>query len=362
MCIIRLSSLSDIRTDAGLDMHQPTAKILAPIVIGLLIVSLVFIATGAEADASAGGFDVNGLFWGDGDYQDYHFYSESEPDGRSFLYVNRDSPNIINVLVRISWIANDNAFSPENPNQDPYLASVNWKNPHDLGRLIGSDHLAIFMECEGGDSVSRWSWTQDLLYDADEGPGYDWRSDSFGPDGAPVTSPTRNAIPSSGIIITSHSSLEYNLEHSSWISDQQNTHPNNPELWMSPDLAPLGTISMTTPVTDVNAMTGIHEDYPFYVRTGADPGDLYEWELSYEMLLDVSHCGGESVFIGVSSAHNSPPKDGTEDILIPTAIRLSELSASGNNGDQVPILVMTGILLIVSIVLFLRRPGSVKAS
>ena len=344
-------------------MHHLIIRVLTPIFIGLFLVVLVFVAATVEADESGGSIDLNGLYWGDGDYLDYNFKSQTETDDRGFLYVNQAGPGQLYVLVRVGWMGNDNAFSLNKPNQDPYLASVGWQNPHDLGRLIGSDHLELWLECGTGEPAPRWTWIQDLLYDADLGPGYDWRSDFTGPDGAPVTSPTGDDIPPSGIVITSYSSLEYNMKNSSWIFSQQAIYPNNPVQWMSPDLDPLGTISTTSPMTDVNAITGIHEDYPFFVSTGSSPSDLFEWEISYEMLLDVSHCGEDSIFIGVSSAHNSPPKEGPEDIVIPTAIRLTSASAKAGGSDLTPIMLGSATFLLVSatvVLIFLRRSRATR--
>ena len=127
------------------------SRLLPMVTIGILMVLFVFIVAGAEAEESATGVELNGLFWGDGDYLDYHFYSESEPGERGYIYIKEAGPNMLYTLVRVSWMANDNAFSPSKPNQAPYLASVGWHNPHDLGRLVGSDHLSVYMECGAGD-------------------------------------------------------------------------------------------------------------------------------------------------------------------------------------------------------------------
>jgi uncharacterized repeat protein (TIGR01451 family) len=102
----------------------------------------------------------------------------------------------------------------------------------------------------------------------------------------------------------------------------QSTNYND---WMSPDLSPKGTISVTIPPTDVNAIYGFHEDYPFYVSTGAAPIDLYEWAIVYEMALDLTACGSEDVYFGIPSAFNAPSKDGNEDVEIPAA----DISATG---------------------------------
>jgi hypothetical protein len=320
-----------------------------PMIIGLLMVAVVFMVVGVEAGTED--IEINGLYWGDGDYQDYIFRQESEPNGRGFLYANRLGDTIY-ALVRVSYTANDNAFKPV---KDSYLASVGWSPGHALGALRGSDHLAIFLECDG----DRWEWKQDLLYDADPTAGLDWRSDVHGPDGAPVTSSTGADIPV-GLIIASHSSLEYNLRNSSWILITQTNASANPDDWMSLDLEPLGTISMTDVPTNINTLTGEHEDYPFFRSTGADPGDLYEWEISYEMALDVSHCEG-GVLMGADSAHNSPAKDGDEDIGIPTAITLTAISASSGRSIA-PAMVIGVALLVVTALVSVMFARSAKSS
>jgi hypothetical protein len=308
----------------------PKRKIIQsiiPLFLGIFLVSLVMVVSSAGAEVESLDIQINGLYWADDDYKDYGFISESEPNGRGFLYANKVGANTVYALVRISYKANDNAFS----NDKSYTGSVWWDPKHPLSTLIQSDHLEMFLECDTADGPHTYEWVQDLIYDADPGPGYEWRSDVEGPDGLAVSSSTGGVIPASGIVITSHSSTEYNLENSSWAAGQEAMSPGNPDLWTSLDLAPLGTISTTDPLTDVTALTGVHEDYPFFRSTSAASGDLWEWEISYEMALDVSHCEPGTVWIGSSSAHNSPPKDGEEDIEIPTAISLNSVTAAVAN-------------------------------
>jgi hypothetical protein len=330
-------------------MNQKKLKLFIPFLVGPILVFLLLFTLDAKAEVTD--IDINGLYWGDGDYQEYTLRSES-PGGRGFIYADRVSADRIYALVRVSYSVNDNAFKPV---KDSYIESVGWNPPHSLSSLIGSDHLAMFMEC--GDD--RWEWKQDLLYDFNESdpvlpdPVYDWRSDQFGPDGAAVTSSTGAAIPPSGIVIESNSSTEYVLENSSWILSDQWSNSTNYNDWMSLDLDPLGTISKTVPITDVNAITGVHEDYPFYRSTGAAPNDLFEWEVSYEMILDVSHCGSEAVYLGADSAHNSASKDGDEDVEIPTAINLVSFSVDFSEPSRLPALLVGAGLLVVLVVLAL---------
>ncbi len=333
----------------------PKRKIIQsiiPLFLGIILVSLVMVVGSVGAEVDALDIQINGLYWADDDYKDYAFISESEPDGRGFLYANNVGPNTVYALTRVSYKANDNAFS----NDKSYTGSVWWNSKHPLSSLIQSDHLAMFLECDTADGPHTFEWLQDLVYDADPGTGYDWRSDVDGPDGSAVSSSTGGVIPASGIVITSHSSTEYNLENSSWAAGQEALGPGNPDLWTSLDLAPLGTISTTDPLTDVTAVTGVHEDYPFFRSTGAAPGDLWEWEISYEMVLDVSHCEPGTVRIGSNSAHNSPPKDGEEDIEIPTAISLNSVTAAATNNWAIIAVAGFGFLMITTgVVLRINR-------
>jgi hypothetical protein len=328
-------------------IFAPKRKIIQsfiPLFLGIILVSLVMVVGSAGAEADALDIQINGLYWADDDYKEYGFISESEPDGRGFLYANKVGTSTVYALVRLSYKANDNAFS----NDKSYTGSVWWNPKHPLSSLIQSDHLEMFIECDTAEGPHTYEWVQDLVYDADPGLGYDWRSDVEGPDGLAVSSSTGGAIPASGIVITSHSSTEYNLENSSWITGQKAMSPDSPILWTSLDLAPLGTISTTDPLTDVTAVTGVHEDYPFFRSTGGAPGDLWEWEISYEMALDVSHCEPGTVRIGASSAHNSPPKDGEEDIEIPTAISLNSVTAAAKNDWALAAAAGFGFLMITT--------------
>ena len=218
--------------------------------------------------------------------------------------------------------------------------------------LVQSDHLQIFIRCGQGAGSWTYFWVQDLAYNKNETlfPPYDWRSDQFGGDGFTEVSsdPTNHPVPPGGIVITSHSSLEYNLENSSHILVHETGQSPFAENWSSPDVATRGSISLTIPPTDVNAITGIHEDYPFYLSTGASSTDLYEWPLNYEMLLDTSACGANPVFVGVLSAHSSPAKGGQEDVPIPTAVTLSFVKIFDSGPNRSVILVAAGLLALAT--------------
>jgi hypothetical protein len=354
-------------------MSKRYAFLLLPAFLGILLVALVLRVGDTGAEALAPGFEINGLFWGDQDYQDYTLWSSALGD-RGFLYLNRVAPDRLNVLVRMSYAVNDNVFSPT---KTSYVADIGleegfmdlgWNPGHDLQDLVSLDHLELFMRCGAGSEAWTYSWIQDLVYDANNAnpelpdPNYDWRSDQFGPDSLPggvgvvSSDPINHPVPASGIIMTSHSSLEYNLENSSWIVINETGQSTNYNDWMSPDLSPIGTISLTIPPTDVNAMTEVHEDYPFFVSTGAAPTDLFEWSISYEMVLDISPCveAGEATYIGVPGAHNSPSKDGNEVVEIPTAIRLSEFRVGDYRPSAPLTFIAVGLLVMVTLAIMIR--------
>jgi hypothetical protein len=272
-----------------------------------LALALILAASDVRAQV---GIQINGLYWGDYDYMDYNYISEVD-GGRAVLYQKFVDPDTVNALVRVKYTTNDNAFSP---NADGYTQSVIWNGGHRLSDLIWTDAIEMFTVC----GLDRWEWRQDLIYDAGgpDGP-FDWRSDTMGDDGAAVSSSTGSDIPVSGIIVTSHSSLEYNLENSSWIIIQASLDPYD---WTSPDVNGDNTISIVNPV-DIISITGAHEDYPFFASTGTSPTDLYEWAINYEMTLDVSHCSSGEAIIGVASIHNSPAK-------VPTSFNFPDFAST----------------------------------
>jgi hypothetical protein len=347
-------------------MFRKLVAIFLPTSLGIVMVALVLTVgeIGAE-EQGVGGIEINGLLWGDGDYLDYTRKGEAEA-ARGFLYIKSAGPDLLQVLVRVSYTVNDNVFSPTKTSyvrdigfEEGYNLTLGWNPGHDIIDLVQTDQLQIFIRCGAGAGSWTYFWVQDLAYNNNETilPPYDWRSDQLGGDGiAEVSSdPTNHPVPPGGIVITSHSSLEYNLENSSWILITQTNKSPNAVAWMSPDVASRGLISLTIPPTDVNAITGIHEDYPFYLSTGPSPTDLYEWPLNYEMLLDTSACGANPVYLGVLSAHSSPSKDGNEDVPIPTAVTLSFVKILDSGPNQSVILVAAGLLAIATSMVLIRR-------
>lgn len=339
-------------------MKRSLMILVVPVLLGLALVTLLAaVATAAPPAPGPAGIQVNGLYWGDGDYTEYEFKSESLPATRGYIYAKVISPTQAAILVRLGAGVNDNAFQEV---ADGYVQSVGWDvdlgaetSAHRFKHLEKSDEITMTIEC----GANKYQWTQELL-DSDK-YAHNWAS--------PVKDFTviSGTVPAGGtVIIESHSSTEYNLLHSSWISVNQviSAGLTNAEEWMSPDLPPMGTISITVPYDDIEAMTQVHEDYPFFMSTGPEASDLWEWSISYEMLLDTTVCAGEPINAGVSAAHNSPSKSLPPDVYIPTAIEIDEFSAGDVGGANSLLTLAAGgvLLLLVLSALLLKRANTTK--
>ena len=332
-------------------MKRYLAILFGPVVLGLLlVVVLISAAAAAPPDPEPPGIQINGLFWGDGDYTEYYPIANSSSAGLGTLFGALISPTRGAVLAKISHTLNDNALKKD---YDSYLGSVGWDKRHGLKELERSDMLALNLEC----GPNKYQWEQNLLKGSmDSYPNYGWHS------------PIENFVVLSGteiladdLILEAHSSTEYNVIHSSWISINQivSNSLQNSEYWTSPDLQPFDTISLTVSPDDIGAMTQVHEDYPFFMSTGAGRGDLWEWEISYEMLIDTSVCGANEIYVEVVSGHNSPDKGGGDVIIppvpvfSPTALEMQEITTAAGNATWMYVVV--GFVLLSATTLYFSR-------
>jgi hypothetical protein len=226
--------------------------------------------------------EVNGLFYGDGDDQQYELIASND-GGRGDLYARLVDEHLY-IAVIVDPSVNDNVFGDKQTDSD-YLASAGWNNPsHKAGDLLRSEHIELLFQC--GDES--WTWKQDYIYDIDrdENPSEtDWVSDQDGPDGDGTPPPGYQAA----------SSFAWNLNNSLWDVTMGGTRPNLND-WKSPDNGS----------GDVATM-----NYPMY-------SDDYKWEwpIVYEMRIDLSQCADEGYYIEVLTAHNSPPKTDPPDVPI----------------------------------------------
>jgi len=241
---------------------------------------------------------VNGLFYGDGDVDEYAFLQNDTTGGsRGKLYAAQEGSTVYLALV-VDETVNDNICgtkSGQPPNDSDYMASANWDAVHTCERLIGSDHLEIGVQCG-----VEYDWFQDLVYAADgaddsaDPNNETWLSDENGPDGA-IT-----ALPPA---LTSASSTQWNLNNTTWDMTLGGSRTSSDE-WKSPDRGTVGD------VTDDGWPKPPEADG---FATNAN-GDLdWEWPLVYEISFDASNCT-EPMTVNPGSSHNSPAKDDEEDM------------------------------------------------
>jgi hypothetical protein len=260
-------------------------------ILSLLAMVLAFVPAGSvHADAPPPLPTVDGRYFHGGDVDNYYYLGPTTQT-RGTIYYRLEGTTLYLAVV-VSETVNDNVFGMKGFD-GAYLASADWSAVHTAGRLINSDHLELALEC----GTNSWDWFHDYVYDPNEDYdpfGGDWLSGPGGPDG--------NGDPPPGLVTAS--SLQWNLNNNTdpdpadptgdWDVTLQGTR-SGPEQWKSPDLG----------VTDVITDDG----WPTF-RTAPD----WEWAMVYEMSIDVSACGGDAISVWPVSAHNSPSKDGDEDI------------------------------------------------
>jgi hypothetical protein len=263
----------------------------------------------AAASIAATPPTVDGLFYGPGDPEDPTSYDEGyiplgENEGRGTIYYILDGSRL-QLAVVVDTSVNDNVFGDTNdPVDSDYLKDAGWSGGganHTAAALIGSDNVELLLKC----GTYEAQWKQDYIYETATG---EWASGPDGPDGTPI--PIELSPPSSPA--TFASSLEWNFENTTW--PYTNTQPSNPDNWTS-----VNTNTLTL-IEDEEGWNP-HDGDPILLIPPSGDGfnDLYgwEWAMVYEMNFDVSVCSGEPIQIDVISAHNSPSKDGDEDVPIP---------------------------------------------
>lgn len=268
--------------------------------VGLGFTLLILSLATLEA-ANPGTPTVNGLFYGDGDKDNYKLLGSADA-GRGSLYFKRVDDTLYLAVV-VSNTVNDNVFGDTGDTDDKlYLKSAGWKgvgNQHHTEALINSDNTELKLQC-GNDT---YEWIQGYLYDADgdkDPHEADWLSDPLDGSGGGAYWPT--------VLISSASSLQWNLNNAATYSNTTwawdvtlGGNRSGSSNWKSPD-----DVEWLPSDNDVT-----NNGYPTW-----DATHQWEWAMVYEMSIDVSACGGNDIIISVPKAHNSPPKDGTNDVPI----------------------------------------------
>ncbi|NOX62558.1 MAG: hypothetical protein GXP42_11540, partial [Chloroflexi bacterium] len=254
---------------------------------------------------------VDGLYSGD---ESNYYVLGSADNGRGTLYYNRVG-NTLYLLMRVDPSVNDNVFG-EKGVDDAYVQSVGWAARHTFKDLWKSDHIALSAQC----GSQTWTWAQDYLYDADNDGDpleADWLSDPYGNDGDATSVPPGLTAASSLMW-----NLNWNIQNSGWditLGGARGSGNKPEQEYKSPY---------------VN--NGGSETAPAYSGFLDDGTSKWEWAMVYEMSFDVSACGNNDIIVGVTSAHNSPSKDGDEDVPVtPTPVPSPPPANAAHIGDYV---------------------------
>ena len=283
--------------------------ILSGATVALLLVGVAALILPVDVSADSAPV-VNGLFYGDGDYQRYAFLGEDP--GRGALYYHQDTNGILSLAMVVSSKVNDNVFgdSKKGSPDEAYVKSAGWTqgSGRSADKLIESDHFRFKFVCNG----QEWTWSQDYAYDLDndlDPHEADWRSyhlcnvSSKWCDGADAPPPGW---------IKSASSLQWDLNHAasnpatSWDVTLGATacQRTSETTWKSPD-------DVECPLSDNDVRNNGHPTY--------DTVHQWEWAMVYETSIDLDDaCGVNRMWtFEVVSAHNSPPKTGDENVVVP---------------------------------------------
>ncbi|MDZ7370762.1 MAG: GEVED domain-containing protein, partial [candidate division KSB1 bacterium] len=206
-----------------------------------------------------------------------------EANNRGDLYAYTDGTRLYFAVI-VSANVNDNVFDAS-VNPRDYVRSVNWPQGrnHLAKDLINSERMSFAFACNG----NYYEWSQDLAHLS----AGSWVSNHLGSDGG--------GTPPSGI--SSGSSTAWNFQNSNWWQIDPTARPSASqdfEDWKSPGYAEGGAFNKAA------------HGYPYW-----DSANSWEWPIVYEF--SYPHpCPGESFYFRVLTAHNSPPKDGNQDVII----------------------------------------------
>lgn len=259
--------------------------------LALALLSGVLLSAAGAAHAFP---TTNGLFFGDGDLDEYYLLGQDTTGGsKGKIYYRVEGSRLHIALVVNKQGANDAVFG--NKQQDgAYMSSASWSAKHDFGALEGSDHATFGIECGATASTPDWEFAVDLLYDADrdlDPAEADWRGDPSGPDGLITALPP-------GFQCTT--SIAWNMNNTSWDVTLGGTRSIG--AWKSPDQGTIGDV--TDDSYDIGDDSTVAGNY----NSALD----WEWSLVYEFSFDHSSCT-TNLEINPGTSHNSPSKDSIED-------------------------------------------------
>jgi hypothetical protein len=261
---------------------------------------LVFILHGRDVTPAraAAPPSVNGLFFGDGDNNDYVFYDESA--NGSDLYIYFDSPTLYVALV-VDRSVNDNAFAMKGWQGNDYVKdpAVGFAGHRALDRLHGSEFASFTLTCTA--AALQWSFQHGYaqpVTGTPDGTG-DWESGNISSGGGVGTYPPA---------YTAGSSLAWNLTNYNnravklWDIDHPNSGGGIAD-WISP-------FSLANTNGSGNLIPVGLDGYPAAGALGYSTAFEYEWSMVYEWSTDLTSCGTSPVVVTSGQSHHSPGKNG----------------------------------------------------
>ncbi len=265
---------------------------------------------GAASPAGKTVPEVNGLFYGDGDYLLYSPIARV-PSGTTlygYLEEKTDGTRTLYAALVVSRAVNDNVFDNSG---GAYGKSAGWDRDRSFKHLTNSEFMGFLLE---GHNIATnkdvaWDWKQCYAYQQDEnGAPKHWKNENN-------TSPTwasdhtakaGEGTPPPGYV--SSSSLVWNL--------------NNYALNRLEPAVPKWDVSLGGTRTWENWKSPFDPAYPVDVTKVdgyPDTGPItfsetygWEWPMVYEFSVDVTSCSPSGMELGNISSHHSPAKNGVE--------------------------------------------------
>jgi hypothetical protein len=242
---------------------------------------------------------VNGLFYGDGDYDRYVFYSIS--DRGSKLYYRLEGSALYVALV-VGREVNDNVFG-----NAEYMIDAGWPsaNPRNARRLIDSEYMEFTMSACG----QNWTWRQGY----GRQPGVSINDSTF-TDPTWVSNETIETGSGAGTAPPGY------VSSSSWVANLNNyanNYPANP-FDMGVNGSAITNWKSAFDENDPDSVVGL-EGYPATGPITYNSTYQWEWPIVYEwsVPLTFAGCAGSTVVINAVSSHHSPAKTGGDNDPFP---------------------------------------------
>jgi hypothetical protein len=257
-----------------------------------LIIILLFaqFSSSAPTQANSNAPTVNGLYYGDGDFQRYILYNTSNYGSGLYYYLDNWT---LYVSLVVNRNVNDNVFGNRS-----YTQSAGWGPPRLANRLIDSEYAAFSLSC----GPNTWLWRQGYAGQLDnpKNTTYPTWFSNHTVSGGGGTPPPGTA---------SSSSFVWNL----------NNYASNPNpAWnMTVNGTNIGDWKSPFSAAAPNQVIGL-DGYP---ATGAIVySSVYQWEwpMVYEWSVDLAAiCGQNPLFVFSGSSHHSPAKNGVDNDNFP---------------------------------------------